>query len=61
MTKVGDRIKIVYMKDDEHYNDREGIIEFIDSKNQLHGTWGSLAVIPEVDTYKVIGRVNDDT
>jgi len=61
VVKIDDKTKIDYMKDDEHFNDREGIIEFIDSKNQLHGTWGSLAVIPEVDTYTVIGRVNDDT
>lgn len=61
MAKVGDKIKIDYMKNDEHNNGREGIIEFIDSQNQLHGTWGSLAVIPEVDTYTIIGRVNDGT
>jgi hypothetical protein len=45
------------MKDEENYNGREGFIEQIDDFNQLHGTWGGLAVIPEKDTIELI---NDD-
>ena len=49
--KVGDKIKIVHMDDVESdiYDGRTGIIEYIDGIGQLHGTWGSLAIIPEVD------------
>jgi len=54
MFKVGDRIRIINMKGEDHYNGREGIIEYIDGINQLHGTWGDLAIIPEVDTIEVI-------
>lgn len=44
MVKIGDRIRIVNMKGEEHYKGLEGVIEFIDGINQLHGTWGGLAV-----------------
>ncbi len=54
--KVGDKIKIVKMDDNNGsdvearlYNGREGTVEYIDDKGQLHGTWGGLAVIPEID------------
>ena len=49
MYKVGDKIRILSMKGEPHYSGREGVIEFIDSIGQLHGTWGGLAVIPEED------------
>ena len=48
--KVGDRIRILHLRDeDKSYDGREGIVEFIDSLNQLHGTWGGLAIIPAID------------
>lgn len=52
MYKVGQTIKIVKMQDDlsgDHYNGKSGVIEYIDSIGQLHGTWGGLAIIPEID------------
>lgn len=52
--KVGDKIRIIEMKDEPHYTGREGIVDHIDSLNQLHGSWGGLAVIPEVDKFEVI-------
>lgn len=55
--KVGDKIKIVYMEDElegDKYNGRTGVIEYIDGIGQLHGTWGGLAVIPEVDDVVLI-------
>ena len=55
--KVGDKIRIIYMYDDlsgKHYNGKEGIVEYIDSMKQLHGTWGGLAVIPEIDIIEII-------
>ena len=56
MFKVGDKIRIIEMKDEPRYEGREGIIEFIDDQNQLHGTWGGLAVIPKVDKVEVISN-----
>lgn len=54
--KVGDRIRIIRLDDpyDKTYPGRTGTVEMIDSMGQLHGTWGGLAVIPEVDTYEII-------
>jgi len=58
MYKIGDKIRIIDMKGEDHYDGREGVIEYIDGLNQLHGTWGSLAIIPEEDFIEVI---NDET
>lgn len=54
--KVGDIIKITRLDDpyDHTYEGRTGTVEHIDSMGQLHGTWGGLAVIPEVDRYIII-------
>lgn len=54
--KVGDKIKIIYMQDEPRYSGKEGVIEFIDSLGQLHGTWGGLAVIPEEDIIELVGE-----
>ena len=58
--KVGDTIRITKLDDtyDPTCVGREGVVEYIDSMNQLHGTWGGLAVIPEVDELIVIKRAN---
>ena len=59
--KVGDKIRIVRMDDgngkDEQaraYNGREGVVQMIDGIGQLHGTWGSLAVVQEIDKFRII-------
>ena len=36
------------------YAGRTGTVEFIDSIGQLHGTWGGLAIIPEVDEFVIV-------
>lgn len=54
MFKVGDKIRINQMKGEPTYDGRVGIIQHIDDQNQLHGTWGGLAVIPEADQVEVI-------
>lgn len=54
--KVGDVIRIIYMDGESHYNGRTGMVEYIDSIGQLHGTWGGLAVNPDVDDYEIIGK-----
>ena len=49
--KIGDTIRIIRMNDDggkdlqaRMYNGRSGVVEYIDSLGQLHGTWGGLAI-----------------
>lgn len=54
MAKIGDKIKIVCMEGEPHYNGRIGVVELIDDLGQLHGTWGFLAVQPERDTIEII-------
>ena len=38
MYKIGVKIRIIAMKGEDKYNGREGVIEYIDGLNQLHGT-----------------------
>ena len=57
---IGDTIRIIRMFDADgrdtqatRYAGRIGTVEFIDSIGQLHGTWGGLAIIPEVDEFEI--------
>lgn len=57
MDYIGKRIRIIRMDDEfsgNRYNGKEGVVEHVDGIGQLHGTWGGLAVIPEVDTFVVV-------
>lgn len=61
MVEEGNRIRIIHMDDNRGqdsqaraYDGREGVVEYIDSIGQLHGTWGGLAVIPGVDEFEVL-------
>lgn len=66
---VGTRIRIRYMASPapvsrafpdgidhqaEAYANKSGTVTCIDDLGQLHGTWGGLAIIPEVDTIEII-------
>ena len=54
--KRGQRVRIIHLEgEDDRYDGMEGVIEDIDGIGQLHGTWGSLAIIPEADKFVVIG------
>ena len=56
--KVGDKVYIIEMDDKlsgGRYNGTKGVIESVDDMGCLHGTWGSLALIPEIDTLIKIG------
>ena len=57
--QVGDKIKIIYMKGEPNYAGKEGVIKTIDDFGQLHGTWGGLAVLPDMDEFEVIERAAD--
>ena len=52
--KVGDKIRIKFMLDEPQYKDKEGVIKYIDSTGQLHGTWGGLAVQLENDLIELV-------
>ena len=52
--KVGDKIRIISMEGEPQYSGKEGVIQFIDSMGQLHGTWGGCAVIPGEDSFVVL-------
>lgn len=54
MVKVGDKIKIIYMKDEPQYTNKVGIVQIIDGIGQIHGTWGGCALIPGVDQFEII-------
>ena len=52
---LGKKIRIIHLQGENgRYDGREGVVKHIDSMGQLHGTWGGLAVIPEVDKFVVI-------
>lgn len=58
---IGDTIRIIKMYDADgkdiqaaKYAGRTGTVEFIDSIGQRHGTWGGLAIIPEVDEFQIV-------
>lgn len=53
MVKEGDKIRIISMSGEPHYDGKEGEVTHIDSLGQLHGTWGGLAVIPEEDKFEM--------
>ena len=54
--KVGQKVRIIHLEgEDNRYDGKEGVIEHIDGIGQLHGTWGSLAIILEADEFTVIG------
>lgn len=58
--KVGDTIRIIKMDDCGYdsavhaYAGKTGVVEHIDGIGDLHGTWGSLAVVPGADEFEVI-------
>ena len=53
--KEGMNIRIVHLDgEDDAFDGKEGKIVYVDSLGQLHGTWGGLAIIPEVDDFKVL-------
>ena len=53
--KVGTKIRFIHLQgENELYDGREGIVEHIDSIVQLWGTWGGLAIIPDVDDIEIL-------
>ena len=51
---VGDFIQILEMNGEPEYTGKQGVITHIDDAVQLHGTWGSLAIIPNLDKVMIL-------
>ena len=59
--EIGMVIKILEMKGEPNYKDKVGVVTYVDSNGQIHGTWGGCALL-EGDTYIVIdGQYKKDT
>lgn len=54
MIKVGTKILIVEMQGEPSYSGVVGVVKSIDDAGQLHGTWGGLALLPDVDNFVVV-------
>lgn len=54
--KTGDTIRIITMVNEPQYSNREGVVTHIDDAEQIHGTWGGCALIPEIDTFVILNR-----
>ena len=59
MAHIGDKIKILHlcgepMPINRSYYGKEGIIKYIDDIGQFHGTWGGLAIDPDVDEFIIV-------
>lgn len=52
---MGKTIRIDRVRGALNYIGRKGKVTHVDEKGQLHGTWGSLALIPEEDKISIIG------
>ena len=50
----GDIIHIYCMFGESEYAGREGVVRYIDDMNQIHGSWGGLALQFD-DDWEIIG------
>ena len=58
MLKVGDKIRILYMKGEPQYTNAEGVVERIQEDPWdgvcYRGTWGGCSLYPKTDMYEII-------
>ena len=52
--KIGDKIEILEMVGEPQYTGKVGVVDYIDSKGQVFGSWGGLAVQPEHDKVRLL-------
>ena len=57
--KPGDIIHIYTMFGEPEYKDCEGIVRYIDDMNQIHGSWGGLALLFS-DDWTILDDEEDD-
>ena len=53
----GDAIHIYTMFGEPNYKDREGVVKYIDDMDQIHGSWGGLALHYD-DDWEIIDEEN---
>ena len=52
--KIGQKIKILDMYNNDSYNNRVGTITGVGELGELYGTWGREPLLPNVDLYILI-------
>lgn len=60
-TYLGKTIKIINMIGEPDYANKQGVVVHVDGINQLHGTWGRLAVIPGIDKFEILEDKKNET
>lgn len=50
---LGKRVHVV-IDDPYHPINKDGVVVCVDSMCQLHGTWGGIAAIPNVDSIELL-------
>lgn len=58
--EVGMVIKIIDMKDEPNYKNKVGVVTYIDSLGQIHGTWGGCALLKD-DVFIIIDNQHNKT
>ena len=53
---IGDKIRILHMEGEPHYAGKEGVVDHIDDRGQIHLDTCGCAVIPGIDIYEVINE-----
>lgn len=57
--RVGDTIRIIVMDGEPQYTNKVGVVRLIDDAGQIHGSWGSCALINGLDRFEVISQVEE--
>jgi hypothetical protein len=53
---IGKKIKILVMQGEPQYSGKVGVVEYVDSIGQLHGTWGGCAILPGTDVFEILDK-----
>lgn len=51
---LGKTVRVNILDDWNPILNKTGIVEYVDDMGQLHGTWGGLAVIPDIDDIELV-------
>ena len=51
---IGKKVRVNILDDWNPILNKTGIVEYVDDMGQLHGTWGGLAVIPDIDDIELV-------
>lgn len=53
MVQIDDHITIKKMIGEPQYTGKSGIVTHFDDADQIHGTWGGLAIVPDADEFEI--------